>query len=367
MFGSGPAHHDHGGGAVGQLRGVPGGHRAVGGEGRAQLGQALGGGAGADALVLGHQQRVAFALRHGHGAISSSNNPYLRAAVARSWLMRGVVVLLGAGEVLGGAVDVGGGAHSAVVERAEQGVVRGGVDEGGVAVAVACAGFLQQVGAVGHRLHAARDHGVELAVADQLVGHGDRVQPGQADLVHRQRGHAHGDAAVDRGLSGGDLPGARLDDVTHDDVVDLVAGDTCFVQCRGDGDATQIHRGEVLQRARQFADRRPRAPDDDRAWHGVAPYRIDLVATARRNIRRSTALGYLPQTVGSPACRILPPPLWFRASRQETAPGGTGKGRMRARLITNADNTPRIAISPPSRVAASRAARTACGRRRRGR
>ena len=43
---------------------------------------------------------------------------------------RGVLVLLGAGEALRGAEGVGGGSHSAVVERAEQGVVCGGVDEG---------------------------------------------------------------------------------------------------------------------------------------------------------------------------------------------------------------------------------------------
>ena len=67
-------------------------------------------------------------------------------------------------------------------EQAE-GIVRGGVDEGGVAVAVAGAGFPQQVGAVGHGLHATRDDGVELAVADQLIGHGDRVQPGKATLL----------------------------------------------------------------------------------------------------------------------------------------------------------------------------------------
>jgi hypothetical protein len=38
---------------------------------------------------------------------------------------------------------------------------------------------------------------------------------------------------------------------------------------------------------------------------------------------------------------------------QQTAPDRTGKGRIGARLITNADNTRRTGISPPARVEAS--------------
>jgi hypothetical protein len=53
---------------------------------------------------------------------------------------------------------------------------------------------------------------------------------GQTDLVDGRGGHAHGDTTLDRGLSGGDLPSACLDDVAHDDVVDLVAGDASGVQ-----------------------------------------------------------------------------------------------------------------------------------------
>ena len=78
---------------------------------------------------------------------------------------------------------------------------------------------------VGHRLHAAGDDDVELAGADQLVGQRDRVEAGQADLVDRQRRHGHRDAALDRGLAGGDLPGAGLQHLAHDHVVDRVARD----------------------------------------------------------------------------------------------------------------------------------------------
>ena len=50
-------------GAVGDLRGRAGGDGAVLGEGGAQLGEGLGGGVAADALVLGDDDRVALALR----------------------------------------------------------------------------------------------------------------------------------------------------------------------------------------------------------------------------------------------------------------------------------------------------------------
>ena len=51
LLGLGLAHHDDGAGAVGDLRGGAGGDRALLGERRAQLGQRLGGGVAADALV----------------------------------------------------------------------------------------------------------------------------------------------------------------------------------------------------------------------------------------------------------------------------------------------------------------------------
>ena len=54
---------------------------------------------------------------------------------------------------------------------------------------------------------------------DHLVGQVDRVEPGQAHLVDRRGGHGHRDAAVDRGLAGGDLAGAGLEHLAHEHVV----------------------------------------------------------------------------------------------------------------------------------------------------
>jgi hypothetical protein len=80
----------------------------------------------------------------------------------------------------------------------------------------------QQVRRVGHRLHATGDHDVDLAGADELVGEGDRVEAGQADLVDRERRDAHRDAGLDRRLAGRDLAGAGLQDLAHDHVLHLV-------------------------------------------------------------------------------------------------------------------------------------------------
>jgi hypothetical protein len=141
--------------------------------------------------------------------------------------------------------------------------VRGRVDQLGVAVAIAGARARLQVRAARHGLHAARHDHVELAVADELVGHRDRVQPGQAHLVDRQRWYGHRDAALDGGLPGGDLTRSGLDHVTHDHVVDLVAADPGPGHGLLDGEAAQIHGREVLQRPGELADRGAGTADDD--------------------------------------------------------------------------------------------------------
>ena len=265
-------HDHHGRGAVGDLRRRPGRHRAVGGERRAQPGQARRGGAGAHALVLGDRDRVAPALRHRHVDDLVVEQALLAApSAARSWLIAEYSSWSSRVSRLLLAVEVGRVTHPAQVERAVQRVVRGRVDDLVVAVAVAGAGAGQQVRAVGHRLHAARDDDVELADADQLVRHRDGVQPRQAHLVDGQGGDVHRDAALDRGLPGGDLPGPGLDHVPHDHVVDLAAGDADLLQGRGDREPAEVHRGEPLERTRQLADGRPRTPDDHRTRHGRPP------------------------------------------------------------------------------------------------
>ena len=48
-----------------------------------------------------------------------------------------------------------------------------------------------------------------------------------------------------RGLAGGDLAGPGLDDLAHDHVADLLAGDACPGQGASDGDSAEFGRGQV--------------------------------------------------------------------------------------------------------------------------
>ncbi len=147
---------------------------------------------------------------------------------------------------------------------------------------------------VGHRLHAAGHHDLELAGPDELVGQRDRVQPGQADLVDQQRRHAHRDAGLDRGLPRRHLPGAGLQHLPEDHVVDLVAGDAGALQRGLDRDRAEVGAGEVAcSAAEQLAHRRPRAAHD----HGT---RARQASCTRRcaSLSRCTGTGRPERPVG---------------------------------------------------------------------
>ena len=133
--------------------------------------------------------RTGSPLRCGTGTstISSGEAAVLDRGGGQLVAAGGVLVLLLAGEAVGVVVLLGRLAHRLVVEGVEEPVVEGGVDELGVAVAVALARLGQQVRRLGHRLHAAGDDDLELAGADELVGHRDGAQARQADLVDGDR------------------------------------------------------------------------------------------------------------------------------------------------------------------------------------
>ena len=99
----------------------------------------------------------------------------------------------------------------------------------------------------------------------------DRVEAGEAHLVDGDRRDAHRDAAGDAGGAGGVLPGAGQDDLAHDHVVDLVAGDAGLLEGALDGDTAEVGGRQVLEPAEQPADRRTGTGDDDGSGHGVPP------------------------------------------------------------------------------------------------
>ena len=255
-------HHD-GGRTVRDLRGGPGRDRAVLAEGRPEPGQRLGRGARADALVLGHGELLAFVPDRDAGDLGGEQavlGRRRRALVGPG----GELVLLLAGDAELAPAPLGGLAHGQVVEGVGQPVERHRVLDRDRPVLVAGPGVQQQVRRPGHGLHPARHHHVVLAQPDQLRRECDGVQAGQAHFVHRQRWNGHADARRDRGLPGGDLPGARLQHLAHDHVLHLVRGYLRAVEGGRDRDAAQVAGRLAGEGPEQAADRRPGAADDDR-------------------------------------------------------------------------------------------------------
>ena len=102
---------------------------------------------------------------------------------------------------------------------------------------------------------------------DEQVGQEDAVQTGEADLVDGGGRDRHGDPALHRRLPGRDLPLAGLQDLAHEDVVDLVGGHPGPLQGGGDGQATEVHGAEAGQGAGELADGGTGSPEDDGTGH----------------------------------------------------------------------------------------------------
>src|SRR5882757_6602218 len=261
----GLAHHHDRGGAVGDLRGGPGSDGAIGGEGGAKPRQPLGGGLAPHAFVRVHDLRVALALRHGDWRDLLREQPFgrgLRGPLVRAG---GELVLILAGQLEARVEFLGRCTHRALVESAEQTVVRHVVQRGHLAELVAFPRLRQQVRSLSHRLLPARDDDVELARTDQLVGQGDGVDSGQAHLVDRQSRDAHRDSAGHGSLPRRDLPGAGGQDLAHDHVLHLIWAHASAFQGSLDRHSSELRSREVLQRAEHPAHRGARTGND----HGL--------------------------------------------------------------------------------------------------
>ena len=95
----------------------------------------------------------------------------------------------------------------------------------GVAVLGAGARVRQQVRRLRHRLHAAGDDDSNSPARMSWSASAIASRPERHTLLSVTDGTDIGMPPFDRRLAGRDLAGAGLDDVTHDHVVDLVAGD----------------------------------------------------------------------------------------------------------------------------------------------
>jgi hypothetical protein len=92
-------------------------------------------------------------------------------------------ILIFASDVVFVRDELGGLAHMEVVVDIPEAVVDHGVDCCGVAHAEAAARLREQIGSIGHRLHAAGDDDIGIAGLDGLSGECDGAEAGAADHV----------------------------------------------------------------------------------------------------------------------------------------------------------------------------------------
>ena len=199
--------------------------------------------------------------------ISASNRPSFWARAARSCDVAASSSCAIAGDACALRVLLGAGAHGDLVDGAEQAVVHHRVDQGTVAHAVALTGLGQQVGRLGHRLHAAGHDDVGLARLDVEIGEVDGVDAREAHLVDGGGRDAERDAGVDRRLAGCHLAGAGQQHLAHEDVVDLLGREPGPLERGRDGEAAELGRLEPGERTRELADGRPCAREDHRTSH----------------------------------------------------------------------------------------------------
>ena len=160
-------HHNLHEGKIGDLRRVAGRDGAVLGERGLEGAQRLGRGARAHTLVGVDQQRIALALGHLHRddllgqatLLGGCGGPLVARRRERILALPGDAHLL--------VVPFGRETHGDVVERVGEPVVHHGVHQCGVTDPVPGARARQQVGRLGHRLHAARDD--DLGVPARII------------------------------------------------------------------------------------------------------------------------------------------------------------------------------------------------------
>jgi hypothetical protein len=187
--------------------------------------------------------------------------------------------------------------HVLAAEGARQPVAEHRVKRLGVAHAKAEAGVLEQVRRLGHRLHPAADGDVEVPGANGGVDHPGGAHARRAHLVDRLGGDLLGDAGADLRLAGGDLADAGLQNLTHDDVLDVTGLDVGALQRTGDGGRSELGCLQRGQTPAELADRGPRGREDDGLGHvGLSPWMAYLrgqrmvMAPARRGVSRTVGV-----------------------------------------------------------------------------
>jgi hypothetical protein len=167
-------HQERHGGAVGERGGVPGGDGALGVEGGAEAGEALGGGVGADALVMLDGDGLGAGLGEDGGVDGDDllgEDAFFAGDGGAAVGLGGEGVLVGAADLEARGDVLGGGAH-------------GGVGLGAALHEVGVGGDLVAAhGDHGHGLDAAGDADVDGAQGDAVGDHADGLGAAGAEAV----------------------------------------------------------------------------------------------------------------------------------------------------------------------------------------
>ncbi len=160
-----------------------------------------------------------------------------------------MVVVDGAAEAQGEAVGYGVVAHAGALE----------------------ADAAHEVRHAAHIVGAARDDDVGLAGCDGLHGEVDGLEAGRAGAVDGHGGDVLGQAGLQHGAACRVAGLVGLQHVAHDDLVDVAGLDARAFDGGADGDGAEFRGGQVLERAAEPPDGRPRSADDDYVLHPLAP------------------------------------------------------------------------------------------------
>jgi hypothetical protein len=126
--------------------------------------------------------------------------------------------------------------------------------------------------------------------ANGRCAHHHRLQTGAADLVDGRRADAVGEAGLQRGLASRRLPGARLQNLAHDRLVDHCRVDARALDGGTDGDTAKLDGRGGRQPAAELADGRPGGREDVHVTHVVMVPRRAPGHDRRREIEPARGL-----------------------------------------------------------------------------
>ncbi len=342
-------------GAVIRAGGIAGGHRAVffecGLEARERFERCV----LARRFVRLDDDRLAFLLRDFDGQYLVTHEAGFGGAHGFAMRIERVLVLLRARDFVLLGNELGGHAHVKVFVRFPQAINDHRVENFLVAEPVARARAFQQIGAVGHRLHAAGDNDFRFAQRDRLRCKAHGFQSRAANLVDSHRGHARMQPAAESGLSRGILSQPGLHHIAHNGFVHLLRVNPRAAHGFGNHSRAQLGSGKRRKASEEAPDRRAGGAENHRLFNILRLRHAGLLRM--ENYEGQYTSGAIKASNNSPVLFALYSPrqnLVRWASKHMAA-----RGKTEGTTTRTAD---RRAGTPPEEIAAQLVGESANGR-----